>query len=54
VVEAPSRDREGEYVTFTEEIQQGGTQQSNYTGYYITSKQDDNSWKITDSHIEMQ
>ena len=34
-------------ITVLEKTQQGETQRSVYTGYYIVSKQNDNSWKIT-------
>ncbi len=41
-------------VSATEETQQNGTQQSTYTGYYTTSKQNDNFWKITAAVLEKQ
>ncbi len=33
-------------ITALEKTQQGATQRSVYAGYYIVSKQSDNSWKI--------
>jgi hypothetical protein len=41
-------------VSATEETQQSGTQQSTYTGYYMTGKQNNNAWKITAAVLEKQ
>lgn len=41
-------------VTATEEIRPDRTEQSFYAGYYMAAKQDNNSWKITNSLLQKQ